>query len=1410
MSFPYPTVTNYTDQVNYASYLTTDISSLMKRGPTQEKFFGSQEDDYIELSVFDSSDNLNVWKPIVQPPNYQTRNIEYQDLQNNTLKVTYEEFIPSFVVYENTKILLDPKSDLLNLGITNGSYKLAYAFHSNIVGSYDKQCLLIKQISPSRKEIKAILLLDKENFTDTDKREFQSEFDCYVQSKIEARDILPAFETYLKQTYLLNFVNTASDAVKSSFGRAYAVNGSDGLLKLLNEIYNGYQLIASDVNGVQKNQNFIGISQYVMLMLYENYNNCFTHEQYSKILEAIVNETIALRLNSIQNTNNIDTEICKTYLFDIFNGQIQTYLSLVNQDYQSKYVGPLRNSVNFGQNQSIKILSIKPFSDGSLVIKLQSPLPTTFGINTTFWITNTALNPIVQTVVLVDLPKYDTFSIKPANFNLKINDKRTSNTITLNSTSDLSDATDVDLILKQRFSTINVDYSKFENFVVYSSAKTRITIYKNKLKQIEIKNASITQLQQLSYSDAYTLAKIDSLTKEIDDIKLSFDGYEYYLWTNDFYNSFDRFPKSYEDDADEYDANNRDGLINNLPQYLLNDVRNDDFLIFLSMIGHHFDNIYIYIDKFPMLTYNKGGLENSIPNNVLDGMLASFGWKMESLVNDTSLVTNYIKGTNTTSISDKANVINNRILNSLPAILKSKGTIESVKLLLACYGVPENILNVREFGSYSDVSQSLYSFDKLEYLLTMTPQSSIDLPYTSSVNTVEFKVAFSNLYSKKYNLSDEIDLLKKYSNTNTLDYRVYAYKTSLNNNGRIVFELDDQRIESKTLPIFDGGVYNVMIRKSSPSSMYTSSANEDLIPTQYDLLVDVTEEGQTRLYSKSSAVLGHSYNTAFTNSTSSKLRFGSNVFSGSIDKINVWTVPISDDNFVEHSNNFESYYDNDYENIRNNLFFRLSYSYPRPLSTTNETFAYGQYTASLYNIPSVTTSPDTTTNSITQNVDLYQDTLDLRKQYSGTYDTSSLYPYANVCVTDTPSTFPYNFTEYNVNQSYRLSNYGPNLLWNNKISVKDRPDVTSITPFQKSTPYDSNIDSNLIGIFASPTSNKNTEILKFFGDKAIIQELGDPRLQFSQSYAPLDHFRDVYYSSGNPPFSGKVLYQEFITVYKIYFDASIFESIRNVVAARNKLLTGILIEPTVLERLKFPSKPIGAESIVTDVDYGSVIKNESAESIIAWSNDLIQDQTTIGTFGTNTEKQAIQANPSYVTHVINNNFDGSYIRDISSDPELFVCGLSDGSGRYITYLDVNISGSNTYLSSVPHYIWSVPYSSSVEAYDTDGLVYSYYKVFERIVVTPSSSLYLDPNIVGTPHPGCTLNYLGHRPSVFSSNTYKVWSDDATRYGFFKRNSQLSIYTVDKCGDPDQTSPIESTIVTNTSITTNNSGVLTVN
>jgi predicted ATPase len=43
-----------------------------------------------------------------------------------------------------------------------------------------------------------------------------------------------------------------------------------------------------------------------------------------------------------------------------------------------------------------------------------------------------------------------------------------------------------------------------------------------------------------------------------------------------------------------------------------------------------------------------------------------------------------------------------RILNNLPYILKHKGTGRAMKAIMACYGVPQSMLTIMEFGGRSD------------------------------------------------------------------------------------------------------------------------------------------------------------------------------------------------------------------------------------------------------------------------------------------------------------------------------------------------------------------------------------------------------------------------------------------------------------------------------------------------------------------------------------------------------------------------------------------------------------------------------------------------------------------------------------------------------------------------------------
>ena len=50
-----------------------------------------------------------------------------------------------------------------------------------------------------------------------------------------------------------------------------------------------------------------------------------------------------------------------------------------------------------------------------------------------------------------------------------------------------------------------------------------------------------------------------------------------------------------------YDRNNKNRLINNIPNHIKDDIRNEPFLTFINMTGEHFDKIWTYIDQITQI-----------------------------------------------------------------------------------------------------------------------------------------------------------------------------------------------------------------------------------------------------------------------------------------------------------------------------------------------------------------------------------------------------------------------------------------------------------------------------------------------------------------------------------------------------------------------------------------------------------------------------------------------------------------------------------------------------------------------------------------------------------------------------------------------------------------------------------------
>jgi hypothetical protein len=119
------------------------------------------------------------------------------------------------------------------------------------------------------------------------------------------------------------------------------------------------------------------------------------------------------------------------------------------------------------------------------------------------------------------------------------------------------------------------------------------------------------------------------------------------------------------------------------------------------------------------------------------------------------------------------------------------------------------------------------------------------------------------------------------------------------------------------------------------------------------------------------------------------------------------------------------------------------------------------------------------------------------------------------------------------------------------------------------------VGSNRLGVFFSPSEIQNTEIIKFFGNYPLSELIGDPSYVYASSYTRFEKFKQIFYDQG----FGAIDYQFFMNVVRFYFDKAMFKYIKSVVPARAKLIDGILIEPSILERPKIKLRPIVQETV---------------------------------------------------------------------------------------------------------------------------------------------------------------------------------------------------------------------------------------
>jgi hypothetical protein len=537
--------------------------------------------------------------------------------------------------------------------------------------------------------------------------------------------------------------------------------------------------------------------------------------QYNLFTNKISNSNAELFLKEI-SADRTELRVGSTILT---NEQIESgSLALIDEYTNSPYF--VDYLLNFGDNNQVVVVNValnKVESGYEILFKLYQPLPDNIQEKDTLWVVQEKSNPysfdinLDKLVIQAPGPR-----LRGPNFNIDIPDQNNvatsyqTYTSLINSVQNVSTSSYQQLLslITSQSIDINVDYTDFTNFVFFSSAKQRVINFYGKVKQIEDYNNLIaTYTPNVAATSSLNL-EITSSKNAINNIISQFDGYEYYLY---FESSSYTWPKTTittpyilattssaqtwynatTGSAESYDNDNQNNLVFTVPSFIKDDDNNNQYITFLNMVGHYFDNIWIFLQAVTDINLANNNLEKGVSKDLVYYVLQSLGIKLYNQYGDSDNVSflvgasgsSYYTGSDSQAFTYTGSYLNTiprkdllaesykRIYHNLPLLLKTKGTAYGLQTLVSTFGITGSVLQVKEYGG--DIrSKTLDEFnnDKIR-IVSNNITGSVLSPYISlqqsPTSSTIFRTNDLHYLDISFSPQDKIDIFTSASITAT-------------------------------------------------------------------------------------------------------------------------------------------------------------------------------------------------------------------------------------------------------------------------------------------------------------------------------------------------------------------------------------------------------------------------------------------------------------------------------------------------------------------------------------------------------------------------------------------------------------------------------------------------------------------
>lgn len=618
------------------------------------------------------------------------------------------------------------------------------------------------------------------------------------------------------------------------------------------------------------------------------------------------------------------------------------------------------------------------------------------------------------------------------------------------------------------------------------------------------------------------------------------------------------------DKATDYDLKNYNALNKAIPEAISNDNENSGFVSFINMIAQHFDIMYLYTDHITQKNRRVENTKDGLSQDLVYQVAKNLGWTLshgtqgkdlweyalgvsgsgEPIWTGKTLTNRY----DTLTDEQRTKEVWRRILNNLPYIYKTKGTARGILALLAAYGIPKTILQIREYGG-PDISDfgvtPRANFEKATYYLNMsgtyplpTRQHYVSVPWERVNNdvgewtypdtvTLRWKMETDKIYG--YGNDPQQTILQKNSGSNVDWFVIVSKDQTVEEKGSVHFYLGNgtgyATASITNQYLYDDTALNLMIRRSFRND--ATSSNQI-----YDVILKTAKYGKIAIESSASIVVSGSvsgsYNQRWSRDGILYLGSGSNsetnsILSGSLFELRYWSRPLSTSSFNNHVLSARSYNGNtvtsSFYDLQGQWKFWQKFD--------------AEVTQSL-----ISTHPNQKNNtfySSSKNARLYG------------FNSSSFEP---------------------TNEVYRME--VATVAGDTPFAEKTRIDSGSLyaglhpTVSSEVSMFDDVVvDSNKLMVAFSPQHIINEDIYEAIGYTAIDDYFGYYDDMYKTEYPRLKWFANEYWQK----YPNRNDFTAYINLISIY-DFSIFEQIRQTLPARVNSILGLAIEPNILERSK--------------------------------------------------------------------------------------------------------------------------------------------------------------------------------------------------------------------------------------------------